>query len=781
MMKLPKDWIVVNSERHPDRVYYFNVKTNETRWTRPTLDTSQTSSTSKKDDDSEKKRKDKTRTSRHSEKVTIETAQMKAIYKKIHDRSDTRSLSRQSKDDRSVKSLDKKDDLRFVKRISITQQIEKRAEDKRYQKSTNKNNDDANVKTSENETWTDQTLRHKSFSETTIQCKTTEQKKNTPLKKNLATERNIDIRLNKSAKIQSRRLNKTSKKHMHREDASLKQQKKDKNYKTKQDNKSNSVIEDELVGQANQEIFYEEMDWEPMKAQETIVEVEVVKTRLNEGLQENGINEKCYVSGDTKKSIQPDKLESQDDGPLHIVVDTNVFLSNLDIIEQIKKTNGNLRPFIVIPWTVIHELDVLKDKCKEELKGKANKAIRFIHELLASKNPHIIGQTREEAIKNKMEFSLKCPDDEILQCCLQIRELQKAVVLLSYDVNLCNKALIHKIKTLEYGKNLETINDLDTSSEEFCLTDDIFEETKAVMKNFLSKIIVKQMSEIYGAANWQTYVIIKPPWTVVTALKCAIKHWIAAISDSFFRRNESESILRELFSTFEHAPTGGRNLHNVKHILEKCSDLIEMVNVDKHGELSKQTLGTIKELQKRCQKFVDQKKLYEKIGSTKNVKEQENRATKAFLCFEHIYKQTRDICGWARDIAGMPHSFEFTNPALSRTALESICPEIGKKVADLTRNLNELLMQAEDSIKYETLFSLQHNISAFLSATDVELLDIYCCVKLKEDMLKCGLKQLQELDTHFRALAAHTETQKQFGFSMIWATSKEKEKKNGVY
>jgi len=70
-------------------------------------------------------------------------------------------------------------------------------------------------------------------------------------------------------------------------------------------------------------------------------------------------------------------------------------------------------------------------------------------------------------------------------------------------------------------------------------------------------------------------------------------------------------------------------------------------------------------------------------------------------------------------------------------------------------------MQAEDSIKYETLFSLQHNISAFLSATDVELLDIYCCVKLKEDMLKCGLKQLQELDTHFRALAAHTETQKQ--------------------
>jgi len=56
---------------------------------------------------------------------------------------------------------------------------------------------------------------------------------------------------------------------MQGEDVLLKsQQKKDKNYKTKQDSKSNNAIEDKLVGQANQEIFYEEMDWEPMKAQE---------------------------------------------------------------------------------------------------------------------------------------------------------------------------------------------------------------------------------------------------------------------------------------------------------------------------------------------------------------------------------------------------------------------------------------------------------------------------------------------------------------------------------
>jgi len=77
-------------------------------------------------------------------------------------------------------------------------------------------------------------------------------------------------------------------------------------------------------------------------------------------------------------------------------------------------------------------------------------------------------------------------------------------------------------------------------------------------------------------------------------------------------------------------------------------------------------------------------------------------------------------------------------------------------------------MQAEDSIKYETLLNLQHNISAFLSETDVEPLDIYCCVKLKEDILKCGLKQLQELDTHFSALAAHIETQKHEPYMCVY-------------
>lgn len=35
---LPQNWIVLNSKTHPDRVYYFNVKTNQSSWEEPTAD-----------------------------------------------------------------------------------------------------------------------------------------------------------------------------------------------------------------------------------------------------------------------------------------------------------------------------------------------------------------------------------------------------------------------------------------------------------------------------------------------------------------------------------------------------------------------------------------------------------------------------------------------------------------------------------------------------------------------------------------------------------------------
>lgn len=72
------------------------------------------------------------------------------------------------------------------------------------------------------------------------------------------------------------------------------------------------------------------------------------------------------------------------------------------------------------------------------------------------------------------------------------------------------------------------------------------------------------------------------------------------------------------------------------------------------------------------------------------------------------------------------------------------------------------MTQAENSITYQTLLNLQYNLNTFLpdikdkTTFDVTPLDIYYCVKLKEEVLRTGLRQLQELTSHFCALAAHT-------------------------
>lgn len=148
--------------------------------------------------------------------------------------------------------------------------------------------------------------------------------------------------------------------------------------------------------------------------------------------------------------------EQQEKKHLYIVVDTNVFLSNIDAVELARETIFKTydHSVIVVPWTVIRvsfyifylfyyllvtftnvllqELDYIKDdngKLKSNsLCFKARKAINYINKLFSSKQSHVIGQTPEDVTKNKEKFSVDCPDDEILQTCLQIRDLGKPAV-----------------------------------------------------------------------------------------------------------------------------------------------------------------------------------------------------------------------------------------------------------------------------------------------------------------------------------------------------------------
>ncbi|XP_014484962.1 PREDICTED: transcriptional protein SWT1 isoform X2 [Dinoponera quadriceps] len=469
------------------------------------------------------------------------------------------------------------------------------------------------------------------------------------------------------------------------------------------------ATKNKLMKETNREVLYEEMDWEPMKDEEIALEIEVVRAQLND---KNCVN--VLSNCPLENTVLTHPSESKEKGPLYIVIDTNVFLSNLEIIEQARDTafKNYPRPFIVVPWTVIRELDYLKDdkSRSEALRTKARKAISFINDHFASKHPRIVGQTREQAATSKENFCLDCPDDEILQCCLQIRNLKKDVVLLSYDKNLCTKAMIHCITTLGRNDPLEKLDDFDTYdkimnplsnniqhsivSEELTYADELFEDAKVVMKGLASTIIVKQMEEIYGS-EWATYVIIKPPWTVVTALKCIVKHWIAAINGSFQRHVEPTA--RELLEIFERLPVGGRKLQDVECILEKCSDLIQGINTDKHYELMVQSFNAITELKKKCLKYIaelDRKKLHDKIGIVEDARIQEQKTEKTLQSFKQIYSYARDLCGTMANIAGkvFPLNYNPINPPLSQATVKRLQPDISKKVTNLSHNLNKYVI-----------------------------------------------------------------------------------------
>lgn len=36
--KLPANWIEMSSKTHPHRIYYFNIKTNQSSWDKPTVE-----------------------------------------------------------------------------------------------------------------------------------------------------------------------------------------------------------------------------------------------------------------------------------------------------------------------------------------------------------------------------------------------------------------------------------------------------------------------------------------------------------------------------------------------------------------------------------------------------------------------------------------------------------------------------------------------------------------------------------------------------------------------
>lgn len=552
---------------------------------------------------------------------------------------------------------------------------------------------------------------------------------------------------------------------------------------------SKNSLEDPLL-ESNISVC-EEMDWEPMEYEKITFEVQAARTQLCI----NNIEHQKLPMAENILRI-PSSTIQEEKKTLYIVIDTNVFLSNIEAIKKARDIQFGTynRPILVIPWTVIRELDYIKDDKSrvrsKNLSAKARRAIHFLNEHFSAKHPRLVGQTPEDVANNKERFAIECPDDEILQTCLQIRDAGRTVALLSYDKNLCNKAMIYDVIALGRDDPLEKIDYLSSSNnmnssfhdnyyqkmegreseiisifqEELHFSHELFEDIQSTVKECLSVIVSKEMKNLYGD-TWEKYTILRPPWTIVDVLKCAVKHWIAAVSEAFDRR--AEPILKELLEIFSKMPTSGSKLKDIAYLLEKCSDLTQMIKVDKYPDLMIRASNAVDELRKKCQIFVNEireKRLQDEIGKEDDVMKQKHRAEKAFKYFENIYAYARDIGGMAANIMGMPCSFcyQVPTPAPSVEYVKKFEPEVAENVCRLLSVLSTALEQIQNScVDHQAVIDLYHILTNFLPETlpittcDFSPLDVYCCLKQKEDVLRTGMQQLQELSTHFCRLASY--------------------------
>ncbi|XP_044054834.1 transcriptional protein SWT1 isoform X2 [Siniperca chuatsi] len=139
---------------------------------------------------------------------------------------------------------------------------------------------------------------------------------------------------------------------------------------------------------------------------------------------------------------------------LILVLDTNILLSHLDYVKKIRSHGlGGLGfPVVLIPWVVLQELDSLKRG--KGLSGSvahlATPAISHIYNSLKSREPHLWGQSMQQAAVSSNGLNAENNDDRVLQCCLQYQSLypECALILCTNDKNLCSKALLSGLKAL---------------------------------------------------------------------------------------------------------------------------------------------------------------------------------------------------------------------------------------------------------------------------------------------------------------------------------------------
>ncbi|XP_053698262.1 nucleolar and coiled-body phosphoprotein 1 [Sabethes cyaneus] len=198
----------------------------------------------------------------------------------------------------------------------------------------------------------------------------------------------------------------------------------------------------------------ETMDWEDIAEEQAIREVVTIRQTLP-----------AKPTMETESAIPQFRLPLFDGINFQrfffVVLDTNIFLSHLKGLEEMLSSFPAAagQPIFLVPYIVLQELDRIKHREQgKPLSVAATHSIRFLNERLRLRDPRVKGQSALEASRQLIEISN--PDDNIVNCCLQVREAiaghcpTTELLLLSNDVNLRNKMLVNGVQAFSHAELL---------------------------------------------------------------------------------------------------------------------------------------------------------------------------------------------------------------------------------------------------------------------------------------------------------------------------------------
>ena len=166
---------------------------------------------------------------------------------------------------------------------------------------------------------------------------------------------------------------------------------------------------------------------------------------------------------------------------ISIVPDTNVMLSNLELIKELFSCKMLTLPYTVnFSRTVISELERYKGS-----KVAARNAIRFLDSISVSLKTELEGKIDERKIEVEIEgrvpIKVSNNDDKILNYCFALEN----PIFLTNDKAFYLKCLSHNIKTIQIGsKNIKEI--VSEILKQFGVSD--LEKNKEAKNNYISRI-----------------------------------------------------------------------------------------------------------------------------------------------------------------------------------------------------------------------------------------------------------------------------------------------------